>query len=80
MRAWHNRAFPKMEAQMWSRLKLWWRAEGDLVQLRGLDPRLLADMGLKREDLRDAVHGRQDPAPDGSEVYCHPLRARRATG
>lgn len=59
---------------MWSRLKLWWRAEGDLVQLQGLDPRLLADMGLKRDDLRDLVHGRQDPVPEASEVYCHPLR------
>jgi Domain of unknown function (DUF1127) len=40
---------------MWKRLQTWWKATGDLVQLRGLDDRLLADMGLAREDLAARV-------------------------
>lgn len=42
---------------MFKKLKRWWQAEGDLVRLRGVDDRLLADMGLKRDALRDHVHG-----------------------
>lgn len=62
---------------MWNQLKYWWRAEGDLAQLQGLDNRLLADMGLQREGLRDQVHGRIDPLPTPRECYRHPLRALR---
>ncbi len=45
---------------MWNELKRWWATEGALVQLRRLDDRLLADMGLTRDDLQDRVHGRAD--------------------
>lgn len=59
---------------MWTQLKFWWRAEGDLVRLQGLGDRLLADMGLERGNLRDLVHGRLDPGPEPRESYRHPLR------
>lgn len=60
---------------MWNRLKLWWRAEGDLAQLRGLTDGMLADMGLRRGDLRALVHGRRDPALEPPACDRHPLRA-----
>lgn len=47
---------------MWKQLKLWWQAEGDLAQMQGLSDRLLADMGLVREGLRQRVLGRE-PKP-----------------
>ncbi len=59
---------------MWKRLKFWWQAEGDLAQLRGLNDRLLADMGLDREGLEGRVHGRADPAPAPHDDVRHPLR------
>lgn len=40
---------------MWAQVKKWWAAEGAMVQLQGLDDRLLADMGLEREGLRKRV-------------------------
>lgn len=43
---------------MWRALLYWWRAGGDLVQLQGVDDRLLADMGLSRDELPDRVMGR----------------------
>ncbi len=43
---------------MWKLLKRRWATEGTLVQLQRLDDRLLADMGLPRDDLRDRVQGR----------------------
>ncbi len=42
---------------MWNRIKEWWAAEGALVGLQGASDRMLADMGLEREDLRDRVMG-----------------------
>lgn len=42
---------------MWKRVQEWWRAEGDLAQLSGLDDRLLADMALERGGLRARVRG-----------------------
>lgn len=59
---------------MWTRLKSWWRAEGDLVRLRGMGDRLLADMGLERESLDDLVHGRVQPTPMPPDRILHPLR------
>jgi hypothetical protein len=49
----------KPEAIMWKQIRNWWRAWGDLVRVRGFDDRLLADMGLDRETLRDRVMGRE---------------------
>lgn len=46
-----------METVMWMKFKKWWATEGEMVQLNGLDDRLLADMGLEREGLRDRVQG-----------------------
>lgn len=59
---------------MWTQLKSWWRAEGDLAQLRGVGDRLLADMGLERESLGDLVHGRVQPTPMPPDSTLHPLR------
>jgi hypothetical protein len=52
---------------MWKRLKLWWRAVGDLAQMQGLSDRLLADMGLERDGLRQRVLGRE-PEPTGPRL------------
>lgn len=40
---------------MWNRIKHWWQAEGALVDLQGVSDRMLADMGLEREGLRERV-------------------------
>jgi uncharacterized protein YjiS (DUF1127 family) len=45
---------------MWTLLKRWWVTEGAVVHLSGLDDRLLADMGLEREGLRERVRGDVD--------------------
>lgn len=42
---------------MWNRIKDWWHAEGALVGLQGVSDRMLADMGLERETLRERVLG-----------------------
>ena len=42
---------------MWNRIKHWWRAEGAMVQLQGVSDRMLADMGLERDGLRERVVG-----------------------
>jgi hypothetical protein len=44
---------------MWNRIKHWWKAEGELVQLQGVSDRMLTDMGLEREGLRDRVLGHE---------------------
>lgn len=47
---------------MWNRIRQWWQAEGDLAQLQGATDRMLKDMGLEREGLRDRVLGHEaDP-------------------
>jgi uncharacterized protein YjiS (DUF1127 family) len=51
---------------MWKHLKDWWKTEGAMVQLRGLDDRLLADMGLDREGLRERVRGEAEKPGVGS--------------
>lgn len=48
---------------MWNRIKHWWKAEGAMVQLQGVSDRMLADMGLEREGMRDRVLGREEAAP-----------------
>ncbi|HLQ18957.1 MAG TPA: hypothetical protein VK146_08250 [Tabrizicola sp.] len=60
---------------MFKRLQSWWRAEGDLVKIAGMNDRLLQDMGLDRSALRDLVHGRTDPRQTEHECYRHPLKA-----
>lgn len=59
---------------MWQQLKAWWKTEGAMVRLQGLDDRLLADMGLDRDGLRDRVRGNEDvPGPTlarGRAVIC----------
>ena len=46
---------------MWKHLKKWWANEGAMVALRGLDDRLLADIGLERETLRARAGGEAQP-------------------
>lgn len=74
MLLWHNRVFPRMEAKMFERLKTWWRAEGDLVKVAGLNDRLLKDIGLDRGELRELVHGRSDRPAEEDDCYRHPLK------
>ena len=61
---------------MWNRILWWWRAEGDLAQLQGVSDRMLDDMGLSREDLRDRVMGESRPAPDATACLPAPRLVR----
>jgi phosphoketolase len=51
---------------MLNRIKQWWRAEGALVGLQGMSDRMLADMGLDREDLRQRVLGQAAPEAEAT--------------
>lgn len=42
---------------MWKRLIAWWQADLDLQRLRGLDDRLLADIGIERTAMKALVFG-----------------------
>ncbi|MGL4236121.1 hypothetical protein [Tabrizicola sp.] len=44
---------------MWKRLSAWLDADLAMQQLTHLDDRLLADMGLERESMRERVVRRQ---------------------
>lgn len=55
---------------MWKRIVRWWEAQGDLVRLRGLDDRLLSDMGLKRSTLQARVMGADTAEPPARERAC----------
>lgn len=57
---------------MWNRIKQWWQAEGALVGLQGVSDRMLADMGLEREGLRDRVLGVKTEAPPPAPCDCLP--------
>jgi uncharacterized protein YjiS (DUF1127 family) len=65
MRAWQKQG-AEQEIIMWKHLKDWWKTEGAMVQLQGLDDRLLADMGLDRDGLRERVRGEAERPGDGS--------------
>lgn len=43
---------------MLNQIRTWWTATGDLARLQGMDDRMLDDMGVNRDDLRDRVLGR----------------------
>ena len=60
---------------MWDRIKQWWAAEGALVGLQGVSDRMLADMGLQREDLRERVLA---PGPKDRQTVAAPGSATQA--
>lgn len=60
---------------MWNRIKGWWAAEGALVGLQGLSDRMLADMGLERDALRDRVLARTPSPVPLASCACHPTSA-----
>lgn len=43
---------------MWKEIARWWANQATVDLLRGFDDRMLQDMGLTREDIRDRVAGR----------------------
>lgn len=51
---------------MWKRIKQRWAAEGALVGLQSMSDRMLADMGLDREDLRARVLGQSAPETEAA--------------
>lgn len=57
---------------MWTRIKHWWQAEGDLAQLQGVSDRLLADMGLERDGLRARVLGAAPVSETAAPCACLP--------
>ncbi|MFN4204155.1 MAG: hypothetical protein ACK4GM_13975 [Tabrizicola sp.] len=70
---------------MFNRIKAWWAAEGAMVQLQGVSDRMLADMGLEREGLRERVAGKLDPGQPQPDCRCRtsargPVPARRGSG
>lgn len=57
---------------MWNRIKDWCLAEGALVQLQGVSDRMLADMGLERDDLRARVLGEASETETTLPCACLP--------
>ena len=55
---------------MWERLVTWWDRQDDILTLRGLDDRMLEDMGLTRAEIwarvmaERADRAEARPAPD----------------
>ncbi len=62
---------------MCKRIKEWWARWGTIVQLQGLDDRLLADIGLPREGLRARLTGR-GAVTDGKVCACDQPRLKPA--
>jgi hypothetical protein len=62
---------------MWNRIRKWWKAEGDWAQLQGASDRMLDDMGLKPEGLRDRVLGREGNPVTETRSPCACLPAAR---
>jgi uncharacterized protein YjiS (DUF1127 family) len=67
---------PNEETVMFKRIKAWWAAEGALVQLQGVSDRMLADMGLEREDLRARVLDETAPERLGCGTCGMPAAGR----
>jgi uncharacterized protein YjiS (DUF1127 family) len=69
-----------MEADMWKRLQVWLDRDLAVQRLAALDDRLLADMGLERENVRQRVMGRTSlpsaPADEASVGPCVSLQPR----
>jgi hypothetical protein len=65
---------------MWKRIKDWWAAEGAMVGFQGMSDRMLADMGLEREGLRERIHGRAAPACARRGGPRPPVRATPVAG
>ena len=61
------------EAAMLKRLAIWWRTQRDLQTLEGLDDRMLADMGLSRENIRRRVRGDQPDSGGRPLPPCLPF-------
>jgi Domain of unknown function (DUF1127) len=60
---------------MWTRITHWWKAQGELAKLQGVSDRMLADMGLEREDLRARVLARTTDAGPQTSCTCRPTPA-----
>lgn len=60
---------------MWNRITHWWQAQGELAKLQGVSDRMLADMGLEREDLRDRVLARTANPEPQSTCACRATTA-----
>jgi Domain of unknown function (DUF1127) len=60
---------------MWNRFTHWWEAQGELAKLQGVSDRMLADMGLEREGLRDRVLARTTNPGTQSSCACRPTTA-----
>lgn len=60
---------------MLNRMKEWWQAQGELAKLQNVSDRMLTDMGLEREDLRDRVLARTTNPGTQSTCACRPTTA-----
>ena len=60
---------------MWNLITQWWTAQGELAKLQGVSDRMLEDMGLEREGLRDRVLARTTDIGAQSSCACRPTTA-----
>ncbi|MBA4325191.1 MAG: hypothetical protein C0426_09145 [Rhodobacter sp.] len=60
---------------MLNRVKDWWQAQGDLAKLKHVSDRMLADMGLEREALRDRVLACRTNSGAQASCACRPTTA-----
>ena len=57
---------------MWKRLAAWWDRSEDVRTLRGLDDRMLEDMGLTRAEIRPRVMGEAETGAPEPSAPCDP--------